>query len=214
MTKISRFFGASAIAAVLAVAGTAAQATVITPGTPITTPPPVINATGNVTAIYVFSDAGDRSTLDETTPSVFPLIFDNKVNIAGDLMNLGNQAGPVVFSLHDTTTLTNYLTDTPDGAGNYHAAFTTTYSDFGVGALPAVVATFIAGLPAGTSVTFVGWEDRLASQGSDFDYNDLIFAFTNVGTARVPEPLTLSLFGAGLAGAAAFRRRRKNKNAA
>ena len=31
------------------------------------------------------------------------------------------------------------------------------------------------------------------------------------GTASVPEPLTLSMFGAGLAGAAAFRRRRKTK---
>jgi len=33
--------------------------------------------------------------------------------------------------------------------------------------------------------------------------------FTEVGTVGVPEPLTLSLFGAGLVGAAAMRRRKK-----
>jgi|SRR5690242_20548012 len=33
--------------------------------------------------------------------------------------------------------------------------------------------------------------------------------FTEVGTVGVPEPLTLSLFGAGLAGAVAMRRRKK-----
>jgi PEP-CTERM motif len=35
------------------------------------------------------------------------------------------------------------------------------------------------------------------------------FTFTNYAFRNVPEPLTLSLFGAGLAGAAAMRRRRK-----
>lgn len=216
MSQFARFMGAGAVAAALALIGTAAQATPIVAGTPITTPPPVITATGDVTAIYIFSDAGDHSTLDETSPAVFPLIFaNNDGNVAGDTLDLGVQAGPIVFSLHDLTTVTNFLSNVPDADGNYHAAFSATYTDFNEGALPAVVAAFIAGLPAGTSVTFVGWEDRTAGQNSDFDYNDLIFAFTNVSVVRTtPEPLTISLFGAGLAGAAAFRRHRKNKKAA
>jgi len=216
MSKFAKFMGAGAVAAALTL-GTAAQATPIVAGTPITTPPPVLTATGDVTAVYIFSDAGDHSTLDETQPVPFPLIFaNNSTNVAGDTMDLGNQAGAIVFSLHDLTTVTNYLSNVPDADGNYHAAFSTTYTDFNEGALPAVVAAFIAGLPAGTSVTFVGWEDRTRGQGSDFDYNDLIFAFTNVGivTHGTPEPLTLSLFGAGLAGAVAFRRRRKSQKTA
>ncbi|MND09799.1 PEP-CTERM motif protein [compost metagenome] len=46
---------------------------------------------------------------------------------------------------------------------------------------------------------------------SDFDYNDLIFAFANTQLTQVPEPLTLSLFGAGLAGVAWVGRRRSKK---
>ena len=51
-------------------------------------------------------------------------------------------------------------------------------------------------------------EDLLASQGGDFDYNDLIFGFYGIATPSVPEPMTLSLLGVGLVGLAAIRRRR------
>jgi hypothetical protein len=56
--------------------------------------------------------------------------------------------------------------------------------------------------------TFVGMEDLLASQGGDFDYNDLIFGFYGIEVPSVPEPMTLSLLGVGLVGLAAIRRRR------
>ena len=78
-----------------------------------------------------------------------------------------------------------------------------------MGALSAAASAALAGL---ANITFVGWEDKNLAQGSDFDYNDLIFAFANTRlTTQIPEPLTLSLFGAGLAGAAWMGRRRAKK---
>jgi hypothetical protein len=46
--------------------------------------------------------------------------------------------------------------------------------------------------------------------GVDLGANTIDYQFAGVG-ATVPEPLTLSLFGMGLAGAAAMRRRRKQR---
>jgi hypothetical protein len=50
-------------------------------------------------------------------------------------------------------------------------------------------------IPAGA---YVGFEDLPG--GGDFNYNDLAFVFTNVRTAQVPEPTSLSIFGLGVAG--------------
>jgi hypothetical protein len=189
---------------------------------PITTPPPALTATGDVQAVYVFADAGDTSILGETTPTPFPQIFCNHSTggctggAAGNVVDLGNQSGSLVFSLDNITKATSYLSNVADSDGNFHALVTTNYGDFGVGSLPAVVDAYIAGLPSGTAVTFVGWEDRNQAQGSDFDYNDLIFAFTNTTTTPpvpTPEPATLSLLGAGILGFAVMRRRQRRKDA-
>lgn len=183
---------------------------------PITTPPPTLSAFGDVTAVYIFADAADTSILNEVTPSAISPIFCNHSSggctaaSSGDTMALfpPSQFGPMVFSLDNVTRGNHFTSDAADADGNYHVLITGDYSDFGVGALPGPAAAALAGLSG--SITFVGWEDKTLGQGSDFDYNDLIFAFANTRLTRtVPEPLTLSLFGAGLAGAAFVGRRRR-----
>jgi hypothetical protein len=166
----------------------------------------------------VYANAGDTSILNEVTPSSIDLIFCNHStgtctgNHPGDTMDLGIQDGAMVFSLDDITVGNHFVSNAPDANGDYHVLISTNFADFGVGALPSGAGSVIAALIAsGQSVTYVGWEDRRNGQGNaDFDYNDLIFAFANTTTAiQVPEPLTLSLFGAGLAGAVLLRWRRR-----
>src|SRR5262249_18626238 len=95
---------------------------------------------------------------------------------------------PQQFGLNNLTTGTNFLANVADADGNFHAFYTTNFADFSVGALPAAAAAAIAALPPGSSLIFVGWEDLTSSQGSDFDYNDLIFAFSNLQASPVPVP--------------------------
>jgi len=183
---------------------------------PIKTAPPGISAFGNVTAVYVFADAGNTSILNELTPVAFPQIFCNHStatcteNVAGDTKALfpPSQSGPMVFSLQNISTGTLFTSNAADADGNYHVRITNNYSDFGLGLAPAAALAALGSLSG--SITYIGWEDLNLGQGSDFDYNDLIFAFANTAVVGVPEPLTLSLFGAGLAGAAWMSRRRKS----
>jgi hypothetical protein len=179
---------------------------------PITTPPPTLVATGDVKAVYIFANAADTSFLNEVSPVSWSTIFCNHssgsctASPTGDMVDLGSQSGPLVFSLSNITKGKSYQTNTPDAGGAYHAVFSTNYTTFGLGALPSAAATALSGLP---NVTFVAWEDRDATNGSDFDYNDLVFAFSNT-KASIPEPLSLSLLGAGLLGFAALRRRKSS----
>jgi hypothetical protein len=184
--------------------------------TPITTPPPTLSAVGDVTAIYVYANADHTSNLNEIFPASFSQIFCNHPNgsclgnNSGDTMDLGVQSGAMEFGLDNLTAGLSYLSDTPDSDGNYHVLITSNFADFGIGALPGGADSVITNLLGmGKSITYIGWEDLTLNRGSDFDYNDLIFAFANTTTRDipVPEPLTVSLVGAGLVGATWLRRR-------
>ncbi|HKX64728.1 MAG TPA: PEP-CTERM sorting domain-containing protein, partial [Rhizomicrobium sp.] len=171
---------------------------------------------GDVTAVYVFANAGDTSILNELTPVSINQIFCNHSTGSctganpGDTAPLGFQTGIMTFSLRNVTSGVTFFSDLADSDGNYHVKISDDYADFGQGVLPAAANTVIGGLIlSGMSVTYVGWEDRTARQGSDFDYNDLIFAFANTTTRNVPEPLSLSVIGVGLAGVAWAKRRKK-----
>jgi hypothetical protein len=66
--------------------------------------------------------------------------------------------------------------------------------------------SFLGFTDPGASITSITIDADTASTGSDFiGVDDVLFGPVTV----VPEPLTLSIFGVGLAGAAAFRRRKK-----
>jgi hypothetical protein len=190
----------------------AAAMTVAAQAAPVTTPPPVITALGgNVTAIYIFADAWDTSILGLASPAISPIFANHATgptpaNAPGDTKSLGSLSGMLTFTLNNVTTMKAYDSTNPDVDGNYHAKITTDYSDFGVGALTPALMAELAGY---SNVTFVGFEDRDASNSSDWDYNDLIFAFSNTAPNEnpgVPEPLTLALMGAGLVGAFGLRR--------
>src|SRR5215813_8873956 len=202
----ARLLVAATVAAALATIAPQTQA-FPPPGTPTTVNPGLLTGSGaDAQAIFAFADAGDTSDLVLTGFGGNP-IFNNSVNVPGNTIDLGALAGPQQFGLNNLTTGTSFLANVADADGNFHAFYTTDFNDFSVGSLPAAAAAAIAGLPAGSTVIFVGWEDLTASQGADWDYNDLIFAFSNLKSS-VPAPPTLLLLGLALVGVRLTRRRR------
>lgn len=187
-------------------------------GVPTTTNPGALTSDGiGSSVIFAFASAADQSQLSLAGRSGY--IFDNKTNSPGDKVDLGSLSGPQVFSLDNLTTMTSFPADLADAVGDFHAFYTTNFAEFSVGALPAAAAAAIATLPGSPSITFVGWEDLTAGQGSDWDYNDLIVAFSNLTTlplldptsepTSVVEPTSLVLLGSALAMLGSLRRRRK-----
>jgi hypothetical protein len=165
--------------------------------TPIVAVP---NAAGPMTVIFLFEAAADESTLSWDQGAGPAVLFDNQTAPLGTTIANFGAAGPVVFTLENLTQGYTFTIGTAD-SGVQHFQATNNFADFGVGALPAASAAAIAAI--GFGGVFVGVEDRRAG---DNDFNDLIYYFKSAGIS-VPGPAALGLFGLGLLGLAALRRR-------
>jgi hypothetical protein len=163
---------------------------------------------GPVSAVYVYSQADDTNQLTSFSGGGSTNLFCNRSGggcsggSAGQTVNLGTTSN-LAFGLSDLSTGTSFRTNALGSDGYSHdmvsstvnagdaAAVAAAYALYGQGALSSVAAQAIAALAANgkTTVTFVGWEDRA---GGDYDYNDLIFAFTNVQTFSSPADVATS----------------------
>lgn len=199
MSKFGKFLGAAAVLASVALTTSVAQAA------------PIFSS-GSFAMAFTTS-----TTTSVLTTNVFTLTSGITASSPVDDFTLAPLLSPL--SSPGSVDFTNFsslnFSDPVFGTftGSALGTHTTTNLDPFFIAFWTISGTFTTGTEWGNpGATFTANETWSCTQtGSQADAISCSGTFHSPAAVRTPEPLTLSLFGAGLAGAAAFRRRRKNK---
>jgi hypothetical protein len=217
MKPLAHTLQAGVTALAIAVGGMGlARADVIPYSNPGTENPVVYSftaaSTGDVIAYFTGTGASFSESLGMFVNGVLSSSgfgLTNHLSNIGDSFNLGhvNAGDALVFAINvfspqlsppyvysDPSLNGPYDFGTPGAGSNhiYSVAYTATSPIF-------------PGVPAGT---YVGFEDLPTSGGSDFNYFDETYVFTNVSSHVVPEPAAMAVLGVGLLGLGMVRRRR------
>jgi hypothetical protein len=198
----ARLIGATALALILAAASGPAHAG------PLTSADEIVGTGGDVTATYIGSSAADLDQVGLVTNAGLSMFFTNQgLTAIGATVDLGIfAAGQVIeFAMENLSTGFTFFegagSSNPDG--DIHMLVTENFAaivgmcDGGTCFSPQSLAV-VAALPVGT--TFVGVEDLAASEDSDFDYNDIVFAVQGGEDPPVlAEPSTVAMLLSGLA---------------
>jgi len=157
-------------------------------GTIAPTVPLVATTTGDILGYFYGFSAGDLDLIqmcDITTGICSAFGLPNQTTTVGTVDDFGpvNAGDVIAFNLENTDTSDTILSSDPSlSADGINHAYITPYTATG--------STAIAGIPPGL---FVGMEDLSLSQGTDLDYNDDQFVFTNVSMNVTPEPSLMIL---------------------
>ena len=178
---------------------------------PVTSVDPALNpfsVDGSIQIVFAFSDASNEDLILDIPALASNPILDNHVSPIGTTVDLGSYTGNLTFELNNLYTGAKYYSDALDAYGDYHVILDANYADFGIGSLdPTALASIQSLANAGYSIIFMAWEDHDVQSyaPSDWDYNDVVYAVAyKVNLNRVPEPLSLSVFGVGLISLLAF----------
>ena len=150
--------------------------------------------------------------------SPFPNVFVTSPGYSNYGAAVGTTTDYILAANGDENILASF--STPYNAVGFNAFFNGlgdgTLTVFGAGSSVIGTFTFLGGFDPATGLAdkgYLGFTSTAPIYGFEWDTTlggELNTGFTNI-SVNVPEPITLSLFGAGLAGAVAMRRRKSKE---